>query len=145
MTDYAGRYCPLSSPAAGNDSREITTNWTVRQPLGLVEMLAIVSPFLSLAFPLPLPPGQRPQAPSVHLSRDYGLLDMRAQAEVPSALRADTSTHLALADVSDAPKTVTRTQRGVSDRRAQQHRLGSRDKEAGATVSVPFGAAVYSV
>jgi hypothetical protein len=40
---------------------------------------------------------------------------MRAQAELPSAHRADTPPLVALADVSDAPKTVTRTQLGVSD------------------------------
>ena len=48
-----------------------------------------------------------------------GLLDLRAQAEVPSALRADTPTQLALVDVASAPNASTLTYFGVADRSMQ--------------------------
>jgi hypothetical protein len=65
----------------------------------------------------PCPNGQR-------VAR-FGHLDMRAQAEVPSARRADTPKRRpfsASADVTSAPNTATRTQLGVSDRSALSSR-----------------------
>jgi len=51
-----------------------------------------------------------------------GQIDMRAQAEVPSALRTDTPKHRpfsASADVSSALSAFTRNYAGVPDRSAQ--------------------------
>jgi hypothetical protein len=45
----------------------------------------------------------------------FGYLDLRAQDKVPSALRTDTPTHLALVDVAAAPNGIIRSYGGVSD------------------------------
>ena len=52
----------------------------------------------------------------LHRVARSGHFDMSEQAKVPSAQRTDTPPLVALADVSDAPKTVTRTHRGVAAR-----------------------------
>jgi hypothetical protein len=52
----------------------------------------------------------------------FGLLDLRAQAEVLSALRPDTPTLVALADETDARSAQTPIAIGASDRSALRAR-----------------------
>jgi hypothetical protein len=56
----------------------------------------------------------------------FGTIRLRAQAEVRSKRRPDTPTLVALADVTYAPISRTRTYLGVSDRRALARIMHSR-------------------